>query len=110
MGHAKCSGGIAVFEGAAVDKTFGANMSCYLLNLDLVSALMACLVMIRERAPNGIGWYIYTQPVEELSGQQVGLAQCLVCCSLLHVGGALVLFLVYVLPSSFVTSLFPELP
>jgi hypothetical protein len=110
MGHAKCSGQIAVLEGAALDKMCGANMSWHFLNSDLVSALMACRVTIRERAPDGIIGTFGPLPVEALLGQQVELAQCLVYCSLLHVGGAALLFLMYVLPLGCATSLFPELP
>ncbi len=95
MGHAKCSGQIAVLEGADVDKMCGANMSWHLLNSVTVSALMACCVTICERAPGKLGGTFVPQPVEALSGQQVGLAQCPVCSFLLHVSGALALFLVY---------------
>jgi hypothetical protein len=58
MGHAKCSGQITILEGAAFGETCGANLSWHFLILDLVSALMACRMTIRERAPNGIGWYV----------------------------------------------------
>jgi hypothetical protein len=60
MGHAKCSGQIAVLEGVALDKMCGANMSWHFSILVTVSALMTCQVTIRERAPNGIEWYALT--------------------------------------------------